>query len=81
MDAQKHALTMKHRRQGVIHFGFFFVLIVAGIVTKRVFGHPEFMMLFHGPAAIFLVISGMHLTWNHRQRLNLLRKRLEQVRS
>lgn len=77
MDHQVHAITHGHRRKGLIHFTFFFALIIAGIVTKRGFGHPEYMMLFHGPAAVFLVLSGMHFTWNHRQRLAELRQRLE----
>jgi hypothetical protein len=46
-------------------------------VIKRVFGHPEFMMLFHGPAAVFLVLSGINFTWHHRHRLALLRRRLD----
>lgn len=32
-------------------------MIVAGIVAKRLYGHPDWMMLFHVPAAVFLVMS------------------------
>lgn len=52
---------------GSIHLGCFLTLIVAGIVTKRVFGHPEYMMLFHGPAAIFLIVGGMKITAKQRR--------------
>lgn len=57
----------KNLKWASIHFSLFVVLIIAGIVVKRVFGHPEFMMLFHGPAAVFLVIAGMKCTEKQRR--------------
>lgn len=45
-----------------ILYGVTFVLfILAGIVVKRVYGHPEFVVLFHIPGAVFLVLLGMSL--------------------
>ena len=53
---------------GYIHLSLFAILIIGGIITKRVFGHPEFMMLWHLPAAVFLVIGGKKLTKVNRER-------------
>jgi hypothetical protein len=63
--AKQDALDFKW---GCIHLTAFLVLIIAGIVVKRVFGHPEFMMAFHGPAAIFLVVGGMRISNKQRRR-------------
>jgi hypothetical protein len=41
-----------------IFFGLFVFLIAGGIITKRIFGHPEWMTAWHLPAAVFLVLSG-----------------------
>jgi len=60
--------TKKDLRVGYLYFFLFGVLITGGIVTKRVFGHPEFMMLWHLPAAIFLVLGGKKLTKANRER-------------
>ncbi len=73
MDAQiDETLVRIHRRKGLVHFSLFFLLILGGIIAKRGYGHPEYMMLFHGPAAVFLVLSGMHFTWQQRVRWALL---------
>lgn len=53
---------------GCIHLLIFSVLIAGGIICKRVYGHPEFMMAFHGPAAIFLVVGGMKISARMRRR-------------
>lgn len=37
------------------------VLILAGVAVKRVAGHPEFVVFFHLPAAVFLVMAGLSL--------------------
>jgi hypothetical protein len=42
----------------------FAVFIVLGVMVKRVWGHPEFMMAFHGPAAVFLALSGRYFSNN-----------------
>jgi hypothetical protein len=52
---------MKPQRLALIHFILFVVLILTGIIVKRVFGHPEYMVFFHLPAAVFLVLTGMAL--------------------
>lgn len=48
-----------------IRFGIFFTvflaLIASGIAMKRVWHHPEFVVFFHLPAAVFLVLSGLEL--------------------
>jgi len=33
------------------------MLIIAGIVAKRLYGHPDWMMFFHLPAAVMLVMA------------------------
>jgi hypothetical protein len=58
---------LKEIKWGFVHFSLFMILIIAGIVVKRVYHHPEFMMLFHGPAAIFLVVAGLKLTAKQRR--------------
>ena len=60
---------VQDRKIGIFYFGMFLILIIAGIVEKRVFGHPEFMMMFHLPAAIFLVLGGMKVTRRHREKM------------
>ncbi len=68
MDQKNYEETdKKNLRQGIIHFVLFFILIITGIVVKRVYGHPEFMMLFHGPAAVFLIVSGLKISQKHRR--------------
>lgn len=48
--------------KGWLYLAFFASLIASGIVVKRVYGHPEFMAVFHLPAAVFLVLAGNSLT-------------------
>jgi hypothetical protein len=49
----------------VIHFSMFLILIVLGIWIKRAAGHPEWVIFFHMPAALFLVLAGMQIRgWN-----------------
>ncbi len=43
---------------GWFYFAIFAILIIAGIFVKRVLDHPEFIMFFHLPAAVFLILSG-----------------------
>lgn len=49
-----------------IYLGGFVFLILGGIALKRIWGHPEFMMLFHLPAAVFLVLGGLEVKKNHQ---------------
>lgn len=63
----------RNLKQGCFHLGIFLALIVGGIVTKRVYGHPEYMMLFHGPAAIFLIVGGLKITEKQRRKFKEVR--------
>ena len=47
----------KNRQMAFVHLTIWAVLIIAGIVAKRVFDHADWMMLFHMPAAVFLVLG------------------------
>ena len=53
---------------GAFYLSLFAFFIIGGIITKRVFGHPEFMMLWHLPGAVFLVLGGHRLTRSNRKR-------------
>ena len=55
-------------RWGCVHLSLFLGLIIAGIVVKRVYGHPEYMMAFHGPAAVFLIVGGLKITYKQRKK-------------
>jgi len=46
-------------------------LIAMGIVAKRVYGHPDLMVFFHLPAAVFLVLSFVILSAPIRRRHRL----------
>jgi hypothetical protein len=52
---------------GAIYFTLFVALVLGGVALKRIWGMPEYMMLFHLPAAVFLVLAGMELK-KYRQR-------------
>ncbi len=60
--------SQREIRQGYVYLAVFLILIFAGIFVKRAMGHPEFMMVFHGPAAIFLVVGGLKISHKHRQK-------------
>ncbi len=47
--------------RGQIFFCLFVLLVMGGILVKRVYHHPEFMMMFHLPAAVFLILAGHDL--------------------
>lgn len=47
----------QNRIKMLIYFFVWVVLIIAGIIAKRVYNHAEWMMLFHLPAAVFLVLG------------------------
>lgn len=61
-------MRFKPPKLGAIYFALFLVLILGGVALKRVWGLPEYMMLFHLPAAVFLVLGGLELK-QQRQRL------------
>ena len=60
--AQEKNQTDQDIRIGVFYFILFFLFILSGILVKRVLGYPEFMMMFHLPAAVFLVLAGKKIT-------------------
>ena len=55
---------------GSVFLIIFLILIAAGVYVKRGMGHPELMMVFHGPAAIFLVMGGLKVSKKQRRRFN-----------
>jgi len=48
---------LKSKRFGWLSLGLWAILIAAGIIAKRIYGHPDWMMMFHLPAAVMLVMS------------------------
>jgi len=65
-------MDKKNQWESIIYFILFILLIIAGIAEKRMFNHPERMMLYHGPAAIFLVLAGRKAM--ERQRRKMLKQ-------
>lgn len=62
-----------------------FVLIVAGIIAKRIYGQPDWMVFFHLPAAVMLVCSFNILSRDIRLRYqeqlkDLSRRRLNRIK-
>ena len=49
-----------------VYLALFFLLVFGGIAVKRVWHHPELMMLFHLPAAVFLILGGIALKARRR---------------
>ena len=60
--------SKKNKKLGYFYITLFAILIIGGIVHKRVFDGPQFMMLWHLPAAVFLVLGGKKLTQFNRER-------------
>lgn len=58
---------MRVPRRGWLYLFLWGVLIVAGIVAKRRYDHPNWMVFFHGPAAVFLVLAFYRLSAPFRQ--------------
>lgn len=61
------ALALRAKMMGGLYFCIFFVLIILGIIQKRVYHQEGFMMLWHVPAAVFLVLSGRN--WGFARRI------------
>lgn len=59
---------VSEQKKGWIHFSLFAALIVTGIAVKRIWHHPELMMMFHVPAAVFLAIAGWKIPVKLRER-------------
>ena len=63
--------------KGLVFLTLWFILIWAGIISKRIFGHPDMMVFYHLPAAACLVIALYSLTKKYRRRYaEELRKRI-----
>ena len=60
--------TQNERKAGWLCLVFWGVLIVCGIVAKRHFGHPDWMVFFRLPAAVFLVVAFHKLSAEFRPR-------------
>ncbi len=45
-----------------VYLTLFLLLVIAGVLSKRVYYHPELVPAFHVPAAVFLVLAGYRLT-------------------
>lgn len=54
--------------RGYIYLTLWAIFIVLGIIEKRVYGHPDLMVFFHLPAAVFLVLSGYELSRKVRRK-------------
>jgi len=59
-------MTRRQRIWGWFQLTLWGVLIVAGIVAKRVFDAPDWVMPFHFPAAVFLVLAFRNLSSDYR---------------
>ncbi|MEZ4815447.1 MAG: hypothetical protein R3A80_09625 [Bdellovibrionota bacterium] len=60
-------MNLDKRVLGVIYLFFWGVLIIAGIVAKRTYGHPDWMVLFHLPAAVFLVMGMRQFSYRYKK--------------
>lgn len=74
MDEKNYErVDAQNLKWGTIHLILFALLIAGGIIAKRGFGHPEYMMAFHGPAAVFLMVGGFKITAKQRRRFSEFR--------
>ena len=53
--------------KGYLFMGLWAIFIISGIVAKRVYGHPDWMVFFHFPAAVFLVLGWRSLSHKIRE--------------
>jgi hypothetical protein len=60
-------MTNKKKCVGTLHIFLWVVLIIAGIVAKRVYGYPDMMVFFHLPAAVFLVLGMRSFSEGYRK--------------
>lgn len=65
MDAKQ---TEKYKIRGWTFLTLWFILIIAGIVGKRIYGHPDMVPFFHLPAAVFLILGWHSLSRKVRDR-------------
>jgi len=62
------ATSRREQRKGWLYLSLFAFLIIAGVIVKRVFHHPDFIMFFHLPAAVFLILAGYKVPAKLKQR-------------
>ncbi|QQR79934.1 MAG: hypothetical protein IPJ69_11400 [Deltaproteobacteria bacterium] len=67
------------QKLGWFYFFLFFFLVFAGIAVKRIWNHPEFMMMFHLPAAVFLLLSGFKIPAKLKQKYRDQIQRVQQM--
>jgi hypothetical protein len=53
--------------KGALWLSAFVALILAGVVAKRVFDHADWMVFFHLPAAVCLVVGFNHASAGFRR--------------
>jgi hypothetical protein len=75
-------MTRRQRIWGWFQLSLWGVLIMAGIVAKRVYDAPDWVMPFHFPAAVFLVLAFRNLSTEYRARYqeSLKRAALRMIR-
>ena len=56
----------RQRRVGWLYLSLWAILIALGIVAKRAYGHPDWMVFFHLPAAVMLVMAFHRLSAEFR---------------
>jgi hypothetical protein len=75
-DSKRHSLVLT-----ILYFSFFIILVFSGIAVKRLAGHREFVILFHIPAAVFLILAGLEVRKRNQKtyeaEIHLVRKSLE----
>lgn len=64
---ERRGLTSEQKK-GWFFFALFAIFIFAGIAVKRIMQHPEMIMFFHLPAAVFLVLAGYKIPSKLRER-------------
>lgn len=70
-----------NKTYGWISLTLWAILIIAGIVAKRAYGHPDWMMFFHVPAAVMLVLSFGVLSQDIRKKYHEQLKEMQRRRS
>ena len=77
MSVEENINDKKDRRTAAIHFFVWCVLIIAGILVKRVYHRPELMMVFHLPAAVFLVLGMRKVSGPIRKHFQMEKERYQ----
>ncbi len=70
----------EEKKRGFRFLACWAVLIACGIIEKRIYGHPDRMVFYHLPAALFLVMACYELSAPFRRRNQLARQIFEKAR-